>query len=74
MPACSLRRTLSPFSSGNEKAGAFLPSIIDILDPLLLKKLNFDPAISTGPFVTTAIDILGVAFYFIVAGVFINAV
>ena len=35
--------------------------------PLLLKKLGFDPAISTGPFVTTAIDILGVALYFIIA-------
>ena len=35
--------------------------------PLILKKLNFDPAISTGPFVTTAIDILGVALYFIIA-------
>ena len=35
--------------------------------PLVLKKLNFDPAISTGPFVTTAIDILGVALYFIIA-------
>ena len=37
--------------------------------PLILKKLNFDPAISTGPFVTTAIDILGVALYFIIASV-----
>ena len=35
--------------------------------PLLLKKLDFDPAISTGPFVTTAIDILGVALYFLIA-------
>jgi magnesium transporter len=35
--------------------------------PLLLKKLDFDPAISTGPFVTTAIDILGVALYFVIA-------
>ena len=35
--------------------------------PLFLKKLDFDPAISTGPFVTTAIDILGVALYFIIA-------
>ena len=35
--------------------------------PLVLKKLSFDPAISTGPFVTTAIDILGVALYFIIA-------
>jgi len=35
--------------------------------PLILKKLSFDPAISTGPFVTTAIDILGVALYFLIA-------
>ena len=34
---------------------------------IALKKLDFDPAISTGPFVTTAIDILGVALYFIIA-------
>ncbi|MFL2510906.1 MAG: magnesium transporter [Candidatus Neomarinimicrobiota bacterium] len=35
--------------------------------PIVLKKLDFDPAISTGPFVTTAIDIIGVALYFYIA-------
>ena len=35
--------------------------------PIILKKLNFDPAISTGPFVTTTIDIIGVALYFYIA-------
>ena len=35
--------------------------------PIILKKLNYDPAISTGPFVTTAIDIIGVALYFLIA-------
>ena len=35
--------------------------------PYVLKKLGFDPAISTGPFVTTAIDIIGVALYFVIA-------
>ena len=35
--------------------------------PIILKKLKFDPAISTGPFVTTAIDIIGVALYFLIA-------
>ena len=35
--------------------------------PIILKKLDFDPAISTGPFVTTAIDIIGVALYFYIA-------
>ena len=29
--------------------------------------ISFDPAISTGPFVTTAIDIIGVALYFLIA-------
>ena len=35
--------------------------------PLILKKLDVDPAIATGPFVTTSIDILGVLLYFIIA-------
>jgi magnesium transporter len=35
--------------------------------PLILKRLNFDAAIATGPFVTTAIDILGVLAYFLIA-------
>jgi magnesium transporter len=32
--------------------------------PLVLDSLNVDPAIATGPFVTTAVDILGLLFYF----------
>ena len=40
--------------------------------PLLLRKLDIDPAIATGPFVTTSIDILGVLFYFIIAGSFLK--
>ena len=37
--------------------------------PIILKKFDFDPAISTGPFVTTAIDIIGVALYFFIASI-----
>ena len=40
--------------------------------PLILRKLDIDPAIATGPFVTTSIDILGVLFYFLIAGVFLK--
>ena len=40
--------------------------------PLLLRKLDIDPAIATGPFVTTSIDILGVLFYFLIAGLFLS--
>jgi magnesium transporter len=32
--------------------------------PMLMVRLGIDPAVSTGPFVTTAVDILGLLFYF----------
>lgn len=35
--------------------------------PLLLARLNIDPAVATGPFVTTAIDIISVYCYFTLA-------
>ncbi len=40
--------------------------------PLFLRKLNIDPAIATGPFVTTSIDVLGVLLYFTIAGLLLN--
>jgi len=40
--------------------------------PLILKRLNFDAAIATGPFVTTSIDILGVLTYFLIAKVLLH--
>lgn len=40
--------------------------------PLILRRLNIDAAIATGPFVTTAIDILGVSGYFLIAKFFLN--
>ena len=43
-----------------------IAATIGSLVPLILNRFEIDPAIATGPFVTTAIDILGVAFYFIV--------
>tara|TARA_B100001250_G_scaffold414373_1_gene452310 strand:+ start:4690 stop:6048 length:1359 start_codon:yes stop_codon:yes gene_type:complete len=36
--------------------------------PLILRKLDVDPAVATSPFVTTSIDILGVFLYFFIAG------
>ena len=37
------------------------------LVPMTLAKINIDPAIASGPFVTTAIDIISVTLYFIIA-------
>ena len=35
--------------------------------PMIVRRLGFDPAIATGPVVTTAIDVVGVAAYFVIA-------
>lgn len=35
--------------------------------PMLFARLNIDPAVATGPFVTTSIDIISVFFYFQIA-------
>jgi len=45
----------------------FIACLVASFIPIFLYKLDFDPAISTGPFVTTAIDIIGVLGYFIIA-------
>ncbi len=38
-------------------------SIVGTLVPFILKKLNFDPAIATAPFITTSNDIIGLFIY-----------
>jgi magnesium transporter len=37
------------------------------LVPMVFARINIDPAVATGPFVTTSIDILIVFFYFQIA-------
>jgi len=49
-----------------------MAATIGTLVPLIIKKLNFDAAIATGPFVTTSIDILGVLAYFLIAKSLLN--
>ena len=46
-----------------------IATVVGASVPIILKKFDFDPAISTGPFVTTAIDIIGVALYFFIASI-----
>ena len=40
---------------------------VGTLLPIALARLNVDPAVSTGPFVTTAVDVLGLLVYFTVS-------
>jgi magnesium transporter len=49
-----------------------IAATVGTIIPLLLRKLDIDPAVATGPFVTTSIDILGVLFYFFIAGYFLQ--
>jgi len=48
-------------------ASMIVATSVGTVVPLLLRKLDVDPAIATGPFVTTTIDILGVGIYFLIA-------
>ena len=41
-------------------------SLFGTLTPLVLDKVNIDPALATGPFITTANDIVGLFIYFII--------
>lgn len=42
-------------------------ALVGSLVPMAFAKINIDPAVATGPFVTTAIDVISVSFYFIIA-------
>jgi len=44
-----------------------MAATIGTLVPIMLKRLNIDAAIATGPFITTFIDVAGVSLYFLVA-------
>jgi magnesium transporter len=44
-----------------------IASLIGTFIPLLLHKFNIDPALATGPFITTSNDICGILIYFSIA-------
>jgi len=39
---------------------------------MVFARINIDPAVATGPFVTTSIDIISVFFYFVLATTFLG--
>ncbi len=47
-------------------------AFIGTLVPLICSKINIDPAITAGPFVTTIKDVTGLMIYFIIATAFID--
>ena len=44
-----------------------IAALVGSLVPMLFARINIDPAVATGPLVTTAIDIISVFFYFTIA-------
>jgi magnesium transporter len=48
-------------------ANMTIAALVGTFLPLIAVKSNIDPAVASGPFVTTSIDILGITLYFITA-------
>lgn len=50
-------------------ANMTMAAVIGTALPLFFAKLKIDPAVASGPFVTTSIDIVGVGIYFLIANI-----
>jgi magnesium transporter len=50
----------------------FWATLMGAMIPLMLKKAKIDPALATGPFITTFNDILGIVFYLGIASLFLD--
>ena len=44
-----------------------MAAVVGALLPMTFARFKIDPAVATGPFVTTSIDILSISFYFYLA-------
>ncbi|RJP81230.1 MAG: magnesium transporter [Desulfobacteraceae bacterium] len=49
-----------------------IAALVGSLVPMIFARLNIDPAVATGPFVTTSIDIISVFFYFQIATILLG--
>ena len=62
---------ISTLSTGQEQLTQ-IAAAVGTCTPLVLDRYGVDPAIATGPFVTTAVDIMGLLFYFWLATVLLG--
>jgi magnesium transporter len=49
-----------------------LASFMGTITPIVLDKVGINPALASGPFITTANDLLGLAVYFLIAMSLLN--
>jgi magnesium transporter len=47
-------------------------SLVGSMLPFLLRKMGFDPATASAPFVATLVDVTGLVIYFTVASIFLR--
>ena len=47
-------------------------ALVGSLVPMAFARVNIDPAVATGPFVTTAMDIISIVLYFVIATALLN--
>lgn len=52
--------------------GMMTAAALGVIAPSILKRLNIDPAIASGPFVTTLNDISGILIYMVIATLFLS--
>ncbi len=53
-------------------SGMMTAAFLGVMAPSVMKKLNIDPAIASGPFVTTLNDIAGITIYMLTATLFLS--
>ena len=53
-------------------ASMTMAAVVGAAVPMVIKRVGFDPAIATGPVVTTALDVVGVASYFFIAAMLLG--
>ena len=53
-------------------AGMIVASAVGAALPIALSRVGYDPAVATGPFVTTSVDILGIGAYFAIAAALLD--
>ena len=64
--------TAEPFNMGIAVSGSIVAvvtvgTLVGSLLPLLIKRLGFDPAVSSTPFIASLVDVLGLMVYFTIA-------
>ena len=53
-------------------AGMIISALLGTVLPIFFQRINVDPAVATGPFITTSVDIIGVLIFFSIASLFIS--